>query len=103
MGMLKLAAGIAVGYVLGTRAGREKYEHIAATARKVGSHPSIVQAQEKVKSFIDPSTDAGGGKGTGSDSAAKAVTAEPGPAVTAAPRQTSPRPTGSGVITDPSL
>ena len=39
MGMVKLAAGVAVGYVLGARAGREKYEQIAARARRLGGAP----------------------------------------------------------------
>lgn len=34
--MVSLAAGVAVGYVLGSRAGREKYEQIAAAARRYG-------------------------------------------------------------------
>jgi len=57
MGFLKLAAGVAVGYVLGSRAGREKYENIAATARKVGSHPTVVQAQEKAKALVGTQTE----------------------------------------------
>jgi hypothetical protein len=36
--------GLAVGYVLGTRAGRERYEQIAKTARKVAEHPTVQQA-----------------------------------------------------------
>ncbi|MEU4563188.1 hypothetical protein AB0F72_32825 [Actinoplanes sp. NPDC023936] len=35
MRLVTLAAGFATGYVLGTRAGREKYEQIAATTRKI--------------------------------------------------------------------
>ncbi len=52
MGMLKLAAGVAVGYVLGSRAGREQYEKIASTARRLSAHPTVVQAQEKAKAVI---------------------------------------------------
>lgn len=52
MKILTLAAGFAAGYVLGTKAGREKYEQIAATARKVSSHPTVVQAQEKAKNLM---------------------------------------------------
>ena len=52
MAILKLAAGLAVGYVLGSAAGREKYEQIAETARKVSAHPTVVQAQEQAKSLI---------------------------------------------------
>jgi hypothetical protein len=58
MRILTLAAGLAAGYVLGTRAGREKYEQIAATARKVNSHPTVTQAQEKAKNLLSTGTDA---------------------------------------------
>jgi hypothetical protein len=83
MAMLKLVAGLAVGYVLGTRAGREKYEQIAATARKVNAHPTVVQAQEKAKALISTGTD----KATAKLHSA-AVAAEP---ATVAPART-PRP-----------
>jgi hypothetical protein len=33
--------GCAVGYVLGTRAGRQRYEQIARTARKVKDSPTV--------------------------------------------------------------
>jgi hypothetical protein len=56
MKMLKLAAGFAAGYVLGSRAGREKYEQIAATARKVRENPTVIQAQEKAKGLLGVST-----------------------------------------------
>ncbi len=44
-------AGIGVGYVLGSRAGRERYEQLMATARRVKDNPTVqetagvVQAQ----------------------------------------------------------
>ena len=34
-------AGMAVGYVLGTRAGRQRYDQIVATARKVRQNPTV--------------------------------------------------------------
>jgi hypothetical protein len=58
MKVLTLAAGFAVGYVLGTKAGRERYEQIAVTARKVSSHPTVVQAQEKAKGYLETGGDA---------------------------------------------
>ncbi len=58
MKVVTLAAGVAVGYVLGTRAGREKYEQIAAGARKLSGHPAVVQAQEKAKEAFSAGTDA---------------------------------------------
>ena len=34
-------AGVGVGYVLGARAGRERYEQLARTARKVRENPTV--------------------------------------------------------------
>lgn len=38
--MIGFVAVLATGYVLGTKAGRERYEQIAATARAVAGHPA---------------------------------------------------------------
>lgn len=35
------AAGLAIGYVLGARAGRARYEQLARTARKVADNPVV--------------------------------------------------------------
>jgi hypothetical protein len=58
MRIVKLAAGLAVGYVLGAKAGRAKYEQIAATARKVSENPTVVQARAKAMSLMATGTDA---------------------------------------------
>lgn len=42
-------AGIAVGYIAGARAGRERYEQIARLGRKVASHPKVQQATTSVQ------------------------------------------------------
>ena len=52
MKIFTLAAGLAAGYVLGSRAGREKYEQIVAQYQKLSTHPSVVQAQEKTKQVL---------------------------------------------------
>lgn len=62
MRLLTLAAGVAVGYVLGTRAGREKYEQIVEGARNLAEQPPVVQAKEKVRDLIGAGTDAAGRK-----------------------------------------
>jgi hypothetical protein len=56
MRILTLAAGLAVGYVLGSRAGREKYDQIVAGYQKVSSHPTVVQTQEKAKATLSSGT-----------------------------------------------
>jgi hypothetical protein len=58
MRILSLAAGFAAGYVLGSRAGREKYEQIAATAHRMSNHPSVAQAQATAKNLLNGGTDA---------------------------------------------
>jgi hypothetical protein len=37
-------AGLGVGYVLGSRAGRARYEQIAAAARRVKENPTVQEA-----------------------------------------------------------
>jgi hypothetical protein len=38
------AAGLAIGYVLGTRAGRERYEQIKRAAQRVADSPTVQEA-----------------------------------------------------------
>jgi hypothetical protein len=48
-GKLWFLGGLAAGFVLGARAGREKYEEIVATARKVKEHPTVQEARGVVQ------------------------------------------------------
>lgn len=41
---LWFSLGAAVGYVIGARAGRERYEQIALAARKLWDHPTVQEA-----------------------------------------------------------
>lgn len=43
-GKLMFLSGLAAGFVLGSRAGREKYEEIRANAKKVWEHPTVQEA-----------------------------------------------------------
>ena len=43
-GKLMFIGGLAAGFILGSRAGREKYEEIRANARKVWEHPTVQEA-----------------------------------------------------------
>lgn len=43
-GKLMFITGVGVGYVLGTRAGREKFDQIVAQARKVWESPTVQEA-----------------------------------------------------------
>ncbi len=43
------AVGLGVGYILGTRAGRERYEQLAKLARKAADSPAVQQAAGAVQ------------------------------------------------------
>ncbi|MGV9344273.1 YtxH domain-containing protein [Streptomyces spiralis] len=43
---LVFIAGLAVGYVLGTRAGRERYEQLRKSARQVAQNPAVRNTAE---------------------------------------------------------
>jgi hypothetical protein len=57
MRVVKFAAGFAVGYVLGSSAGRERYEQIVAAARTAKNHPAVTQVQQKAKALLTTKTD----------------------------------------------
>ena len=44
--MLRLMVGVAAGYVLGTRAGRARYEQISKAARAVATSPATKKVIE---------------------------------------------------------
>lgn len=52
--MKKLAflVGVAVGYVLGSRAGRERYEQIRSGATKVAQNPTVQDAVGKAQGAV---------------------------------------------------
>ncbi|GAA3847114.1 YtxH domain-containing protein [Streptomyces phyllanthi] len=43
---LTFIAGLALGYVLGTRAGRERYEQLKKSARQVAENPAVRNTAE---------------------------------------------------------
>ncbi|MFD3522804.1 YtxH domain-containing protein [Streptomyces sp. NPDC058653] len=46
MRRLMFIAGLAVGYVLGTRAGRERYEQLKKSANRISQNPAVRNAAE---------------------------------------------------------
>ena len=46
---LTFMTGVAVGYVLGARAGRERYEQLRKAARQFVQAPAVQEAARKVK------------------------------------------------------
>ncbi|OLZ66538.1 hypothetical protein AV521_26935 [Streptomyces sp. IMTB 2501] len=43
---LTFVAGLALGYVLGTRAGRERYEQMKKAARRIAQNPAVRNTAE---------------------------------------------------------
>lgn len=52
MKKLTLLAGVAVGYVLGTRAGRERYEQLKAGAHRLDRNPKVQAAAGKAQDTV---------------------------------------------------
>ena len=50
--MFRLVLGIGIGYVLGSRAGRERYEQIKLWTSKVADHPAVQGAAGFVRAKV---------------------------------------------------
>jgi hypothetical protein len=61
-GKLGIAVGLAAGYVLGTRAGRERYQQLTASAKRLADDPSLARLQEELNGLFG----AGGDRTAGS-------------------------------------
>ena len=48
-----MVVGLAVGYVLGARAGRERYEQIRRWATQARKHPAVGQLADQGKGLVD--------------------------------------------------
>jgi histidinol dehydrogenase len=51
-GKILLLTGLAVGYVLGTKAGRERYEEIKSTANKLWNDPRVQKPVKDAETFV---------------------------------------------------
>ena len=51
-GKILLLTGLAVGYVLGTRAGRERYEEIKSVANKLWADPRVQKPVKQAEGFV---------------------------------------------------
>jgi hypothetical protein len=52
MSKLSMLTAAAAGYVLGAHAGRERYEQIAAGARKVARNPRVQSARQQAQDVV---------------------------------------------------
>jgi hypothetical protein len=51
-GKILFAAGLGVGYVLGTRAGRERYEQIKTASARLWNDPRVQERVEQAEDFV---------------------------------------------------
>jgi hypothetical protein len=65
--VLTFVAGLGAGYVLGTRAGREKYDQMVQAARNLSNQPAVTQARNKIRDLT----------GVGIQEISSATTVEP--------------------------
>jgi hypothetical protein len=50
-----LALGLAIGYVLGTKAGRERYEQLSQSAKRLAADPSMQRLQTELSGLVSAS------------------------------------------------
>jgi uncharacterized membrane protein YgcG len=51
-GKILFVAGLGIGYVLGTRAGREQYERLKAQAARMWNDPRVQKQVDAVEGFV---------------------------------------------------
>jgi hypothetical protein len=74
-GKLGIAVGLAAGYVLGTRAGRERYQQLTASAKRFADEPSLQRLQEELNGLFGSGGQANGG-GTSETTGSTGTTVE---------------------------
>lgn len=105
MGKLMTGLGFGAGYVLGARAGRERYEQIRSKANELMQRPEVQQASDKIKGKVaekrqdsaTDSTDSGFGAAGTTGSMTTAGTVGTGTGLGSDPLA------GSGLGTDPGV
>jgi len=63
MGKMMAVLTLGVGYVLGSRAGRQRYEQLKGSARKVAQRPEVQQARDRAKTAVSEKFQKGAGPG----------------------------------------
>ena len=74
-GKILHVVGLGIGYVLGTRAGRERYEEIRAAASKLWNDPRIQSSVDQASDFVSDGAKKVVSQVTGSKPAARTTAA----------------------------
>jgi PRC-barrel domain len=94
-GNLKLAVGLAAGYVLGARAGRERYERLAELVRRVAQRPEVQQLTDRARSGLGTGVEQATGAASDRLEQARTSMATANTEATASPKQRT-EPAGEG-------
>lgn len=78
--MMRLLLGAAIGYVLGARAGRSRYEQLMRNYRKLADHPAVQSAAGVARAKVTEKMPFGG----------NSAKSKPASAATAAPAEKRP-------------
>jgi hypothetical protein len=71
-GKFGIAVGLAAGYVLGTRAGRERYQQLTASAKRIADEPSLQRLQEELNGLFGGAKEAPPASGSSSTTVERA-------------------------------
>jgi hypothetical protein len=89
-GKILLVVGLGVGYVLGARAGRERYDEIKRTAQKFWNDPRVQKQVNQAEGFVkDKAPDVAEFLTDGAKTVVSKVTSSRKPAAKPATRSTS--------------
>ncbi len=61
MGLLRLGSGFGLGYVLGSRAGRPRYEQLLGEGKRLLQHPRVQEASSRLPAVLRRRLPAAGG------------------------------------------
>ncbi|MDF1477822.1 YtxH domain-containing protein [Leifsonia sp. H3M29-4] len=87
-GKILLLVGLGVGYVLGTRAGREKYDQMKAAALKFWNDPRVQKRVDDAQEFVkDKAPDVAEFLADGAKTVVSKVSGSKAPAATTASRK----------------
>jgi len=84
VGLLRLGSSFGLGYVLGSRAGRQRYEQLLASGRRFLQHPKVQEASSRLPAVVQQRLPAAGGPEHGASGNTTAGPPAPGGAVEAA-------------------
>jgi hypothetical protein len=65
--MLKFLLGAGVGYVLGARAGRDRYDQLVRTYQRMADHPAVQGAAGVVRARVEERMNGGKHAGAGAN------------------------------------